>query len=60
MLNKSNEVKKMSKTKKDKSLDTEITQDLFGYKYIECQECYGTGELDCGEWCNECDGTGEL
>ena len=51
---------KMNRTKKDKSLDTEITQDLFGYKYIECKECYGSGELDDGEWCNECDGTGEL
>ena len=39
---------KMSRTKKDKSLDTEITQDLFGYKYIECKECYGSGELDDG------------
>ena len=25
--------------------DTKITQDLFGYKAIQCLECDGTGEI---------------
>ena len=41
-------------------IDTKITQDLFGYKAIQCLECDGTGEEHNTEnTCEECDGTGE-
>ena len=44
------------------TIDTKITQDLFGYKAIPCEECGGQGELDNNneETCEECDGTGEV
>jgi DnaJ-class molecular chaperone len=42
-------------------IDTKITQDLFGYKAIQCLECDGTGEEPNTEnTCDECDGTGEI
>ena len=42
-------------------IDTKITQDLFGYKAIQCLECDGTGEEHNTEnTCDECDGTGEI
>ena len=42
-------------------IDTEITQDLFGYEYDICHECEGTGEKPNSEdTCDECDGSGEI
>ena len=50
----------MNKGEKMK-IDTKITQDLFGYKAIQCLECDGTGEEHNTEnTCDECDGTGEI
>ena len=43
------------------TIDTKITQDLFGYKYDICHECEGSGEQsDSENTCDECDGTGEI
>ena len=44
-----------------KTIDTKITQDLFGYESVPCLDCHGTGEdLYEEKTCDECDGTGEI
>jgi len=43
------------------TVDTKITQDLFGYKANICLECEGTGEeTNTENTCDECEGTGEI
>jgi len=44
------------------TIDTKLTQDLFGYKAIPCLDCEGQGELDndIEATCEECNGTGEI